>query len=143
MFLPKRDSIKLHFVRNHLHDYDHQFSGALKYFVVKFWRETKKKQKKKKKTLLFEKVSFIQSLVRVITKRSTLLITLKTVGISLETVFLHKSEKYFIQEITSDLKNHQKHQNKFNFCDFLDLGQVGHTLQSLFMSQLEISTFVA
>ena len=67
----------------------------------------------------------------------------KTVGISLETVSLHKSKKCFIREISTDFKNHQKHQVKFNFCAFLDLGQVDHTLQSLFMLQPEIPTYVA
>ena len=65
--------------------------------------------------------------MRVVTKWSTLLINTKKCR-----DFLRDEIKNKIREITTDLKNHQKHQVKFNFCAFLDLGQVGIILQSLF-----------
>ena len=34
--------------------------------------------------------------------------------------------------MTTDFENHQRHHDKTNLCAFLDLGQAGHTLQSLF-----------
>ena len=43
LVLSKRDSIKMHFVSNHLHGHGHHFSGVLKYYCcnAKFWGEKK------------------------------------------------------------------------------------------------------